>query len=316
MRTLFILLTLALLAPGIAQAAPVSRVVAVVNGEMISSFDLEKIVNSELMSMRIDPKSPANAAQVNEVTKQVLESLVLEKIMAQEAARQGIVLEAAEVDAAVENFIKNSQLSRDEFLKQSERQGISLETLRHRVEMSMLNQQLINRMVLSKVVVTDAEINEYFQQNYQGSGGYQSGNLHIALIIYPAGEDAAAWANKISKGSQSFGEVARQVSIGPNPEGGGDLGFMESADMAPALREAVATLKKGEVSGLFEMSLNKAQAQLLEAGASEQGSSSAPVLDPSTAAQIEQSLREPRLEARFAEYQEQLRKKAIVEIRL
>ena len=116
-------------------------------------------------------------------------------------------------------------------------------------------------------------------------------------------------------GKVGFADAARQVSVGPNAQDGGDMGFMELDDLAPVLRTEVETLKKGQVSGLFDMQLNKAQVWLIDSVAPEAAAQSGDVPDEATAARIEEILRAPRLEARFQEYTEQLRNRALVDIR-
>lgn len=310
--SLVLALALSLFGAGAAQSAPLARIVAVVNGDMITARELDKAVEPELAFKKLDPKNPGDAAQIEALKRQALEAMVNEKILMQEAQKQNLTVSDEMIDQEMERFIADSQLSRDEFLRQLDQQGMSLEAMRNRLRSNIVTQQLIGRMVVNKVVVTEDEITDYYRQH---NGDMPSGQVHVALVIYPAGEDAQAWASRIASGSVSFEDAARRVSVGPNAQEGGDMGFMNLEDLAPALRMEVEALKKGQVSGLFDMQLNKAQVRLLDTSAPEASAEQGGTPDAATAARIEEILRKPRLEARFKEYTEQLRNRALVDIR-
>lgn len=187
--------------------------------------------------------------------------MINQKILMQEAQKRNISVSDDMVDQEMERFIADSQLSRDEFQRQLAQQGLSLDVMRDRLRANIITQQLIGRMVINKVVVTDEEIAAYYREHMLD---LPTGQVHIALIIYPADQDAESWADRIVSGKVGFADAARQVSVGPNAQDGGDMGFMELDDLAPVLRTEVETLKKGQVSGLFDMQLNKAQVWLID----------------------------------------------------
>lgn len=296
-----------------AQTGSVSRIAAVVNGDMITVRDLDKAAAPELEGRKLSPTKAEDVAQIDALKRQMLESMINERILMQEADKLGIKVSDEMVAEELNRFIVESQLSRDEFMRQLSQQGMTQETINDRMRRNIVSQMLIGRMVVNKVVVTDKEITDYYRQHMTDM---PSGQVRVALVIYPAGEDAAGWASRIASGKISFEDVARQVSVGPNPEGGGDLGFMAVEELAPLLRSEVGNLKKGQVSNLFDLQVNKAQVRLVDMNMPEASSLAVTATpDASTANRIEEMLRQPRLEARFKEYTEQLRAKALVDIR-
>ncbi len=289
-------------------AVPVSRIVAVVNGDMITARELDKAVQPELVGQKVDPvKNPEMAA---EIRKAVLDRMINDKILLQEADKEDISVSDADVDAAIDQIIKDSQLDRDVFFKQMEKEGMSEQMFRDRLYVQLVSQRLMGRNVVNKVVVTEDEINDYYRRNM---AGFASGRARVAMLIYPVDADAEKWAADIASGKGSFEDS--DVSIGPNPQGGGDLGFMELADMAPGMMEQVSRMKKGDVSPLLAMNANKVQIALLDFEEAENADHSNAVPDSETAGRIEQILRRPRLQERFEEYTAQLRDKALIDIR-
>ncbi|HJD96643.1 SurA N-terminal domain-containing protein [Mailhella massiliensis] len=312
MRTLFISLACvaSLLSAQPVLSAPVSRIVAVVNGDMITSRELDKAVQLELAAQKVDSaKNPQMAA---EVRKAVLDSMINNKILLQEAEKEKISVSDDEVSAALDQIIKDSRLERDVFFKQMAKDGVTEKAFRENLYVQLVSQRLMARNVVSKVVVTEGEINDYYRKNV---AGFASGRARVGMLVYPADVDAEKWARDIASGKVSFHDAARKVSIGPNAEGGGDLGFMALSDMAPGMLEQISRLKKGEVSPLLNMNATRVQIALLDFEEAENTDQSDAVPDPDTARRIEQILRQPRLQERFQQYTAQLRDKALIDIR-
>lgn len=291
-------------------AVPVSRIAAVVNGDMISARELDKALKAELAEQKLDPQK--NPQLVSEVRKAVLERMINDKILLQEAAREKIEISDSDLDAAIERIVKDSQLDRGTFFQQMAKEGISEKAFRDKLYIQLVSQRLMSRNVMSKVVVTEDEINEYYRRNM---AGFASGRARVAMLIYPADVNAEKWAADIASGKISFRDAVSAVSIGPNAQDGGDLGFMALSDMAPAMMEQVSRMKKGDVSPLLAMNATKAQIALLDFEEDESADHSKAVPDEATAERIEQILRRPRLQERFQQYTVQLRDKALIDIR-
>ncbi|MBR6625340.1 MAG: SurA N-terminal domain-containing protein, partial [Mailhella sp.] len=109
-------------------AAPVSRVVAVVNGDMITSRELERAVKPEFIGQQIDPKKSPEMADM--IRKAVLDRMVNEKILLQQAEKDGIKVSDEQIDKALEALVAESGLSREAFLAKMEKDGLTEKMLR------------------------------------------------------------------------------------------------------------------------------------------------------------------------------------------
>lgn len=297
---------------GTAQAVPLARVAAVVNGDMITERELNRAVAPQLAKDGLDSSNPGDAGEIERIRKQVLENMINERILLQAAQKLGISISDEQVDAAFQGAIHDSQLTEEEFRKQIAAQGLSEDEFKERLRNGLVSQSLVRRMVLNKVVVTRNEIDAYYREH---SGTMPSGRVRIALLIYPSDANAEKWAQSIGNDKNKFMEVAREITVGPNKEGGGDMGFMDVADLAPALRMAVSGLEEGQVSPLVSTQVNMAQICLLERAEGDGEDASIAELDEATRARIEEILAQPRLQARLEDYLRELRSKALVDIR-
>ena len=74
-----------------AQAAQLNKIAAVVNGQVITMFDLQKAALPELGRARLNPNDPKQADKVNVVFRKVLDSMIMDILLEQEAKRLSII---------------------------------------------------------------------------------------------------------------------------------------------------------------------------------------------------------------------------------
>ncbi len=306
-----------LLVPCVGRSAPapepesltVNRVVAVVNGEMISSFDLEMASAPDLMQARIDPRDPKNRDRVQEVMRETLEKMIVDIIVVQEAERMKISASERDVDNELENMAKRAKLSTEELLEQLGRQGMKPEQVRDRLRKRLLQQRLLSNMVGRKVVVSKDEVAKRFAE--LGNEFTLPGEVRFAVLVYAPPAPAEEFAKAIKSGQISFEEAVKRASIGPRRDQGGHLDAMKENEVAPALRPHLEGVQPGQITDIFVMDGMKTQLKLLERIPGRR------LTDLEEAAPyVEEALRTPRLEQRYKDYLDQLRKKAIVDIRL
>src|SRR5258705_13233689 len=109
--------------PPPANAAPVTLgIVAVVNGNIISNYDLDQHV----ALFAVTSGNPVSQETLPEIRLQVLTSLEDQVIELQEAGRHRITVTNAEVDKGVENVAEGNHLSVEQMIASGARAGVSL----------------------------------------------------------------------------------------------------------------------------------------------------------------------------------------------
>lgn len=309
MRFSSLLFILALLVPHAAHAAaPLNSIAAVVNGEMITAFDLQAEMAPEMLRMGLDPKKADNNAKVGDLARRTLDNMINNIILTQEAERLHVTATDSDVEDELRQFMTRARLTPDEFQRQLQIQGLTEKAFRQRIRSSILRKRLLSLMVGRKVVVTKDEVAAYYDQHKDMFKSNQT--VRFAVLVYPPSADAEKLASRVKSGSVNFDKVVREVSVGPKKAEGGDLGMMAWSDLDPAWRDRLLSLKPGEISDLFTVNGLKTQVKLLELSSGE-GQSMEDAQE-----QIEAILREPKLQERFEEYTTQLRKRAMIDIRL
>jgi peptidyl-prolyl cis-trans isomerase C len=115
------------------------------------------------------------------------------------------------------------------------------------MERQMLANEMVQRKIMTKVQVTEEEAKKY----YDAHAPEFAVDLRLRHILSPSEEQARMIRDSLNAGAD-FAALARQHSMDPAGQAGGDLGFMQrGVGTAPLeFEEAAFALKKGEISGV------------------------------------------------------------------
>ncbi len=290
-------------------AAPSAGIAATVNGEMISNLEIDKTVKQFLLSQNIKENSSKYSEMYDQVRAKVLQDMLNAKILFIEAKRQNIAVNDQELKQEIAQRIQSTGKSEKEFYSLLKKQGLSQKEFADKLRLELTSQRLINRNILRKIVVSQGEVLEF----YQSKGGTVNGQVEVALIIYPSVHAALNHGDDLMKDADKFEEVAKTVSVGPNTDLGGNLGVLAMSDLAGPVQFQVQKLKPGEVSNVFSLGEQEAQVMLIRNIGGDVNISD--VMDPAIYDQIENQLRQQKAGSKIAEYLDQLRDKAIINIK-
>ncbi|GFK95805.1 Chaperone SurA [Fundidesulfovibrio magnetotacticus] len=297
-----------------AQQQVVDKIVAQVNGEMITLFDLNERVKNYVTQVERKPFNPSDPI-LRELQERMLKAMIEDILLKQEAVRLKVNISDAEVETRIRELREKGGLSEAQFVQQLRLEGMTRKQFADAIKRDILKKQLLGYMVQRKVVVTDEEIRAYFEQNKSGLR-VQTGQ-RIGLIMLAKPEEAKALRQRIVSGQISFADAARKFSIGPGAEQGGDLGKVDLKDLAPELAQAIRNVPQGGVSEpvmldgkpvLLTMAAPDAPAAAAQASG---GPSYESVRD-----EIQDRLYKEKLEKQFTDYMDKLRAKSVIKINL
>lgn len=232
-----------------------NRIVAIVNNDIITYYELEK----GLKGLNLPSQAAANRS---EIQKQLLFQMIDHKLVDMQVKKLGLQVMAEEIDKAL-NRIKQEQgwNSPEEFNAALAKQGLTEKEFKEKIKDQILRFKLITREIGSKVIISKERIQEYYQKNkdqFQRTEG-----VHLAHILLRTGEDTspeelAAQKKKAQeiwerlKKGEDFAELARTFSQDASAAQGGDLGVFKLTEIDASLREAIAPLKPGEISPVIQ----------------------------------------------------------------
>ncbi|MFW6357178.1 MAG: SurA N-terminal domain-containing protein [bacterium] len=286
----------------------VDRIVAVVNGEIITLYDVRQQSKPFLEKMQQDGAGELKPEQVETAHRNVLNLLIDELLIKQEADKLGLEVTDLEIQNRIRQIKDQNNLTDEQFDNSLIVQGLTREQYEDKLKDEIRKHKLLGYMVRRKVVITDQEIEEFYKKN---ASKFTAGNtVSLKLLLVPVTMDAQDLKKRITNGELTFEEAVQNYSVGPRAEEGGTLGEFEWSDLAEDWKDVLGGLETGDISDPFPFNNHQA---LLKVDARENGEMVA--LD-SVRDEIYDQLHQPQLEKRFSEYVQNLRKKAVIDVRL
>lgn len=241
------------------EAIDADRIVAVVGSEAITLSELRARVQAAVAELQ-HQGTPIPPREVLE--RQMLERMIMDRAQIQAARDMGLSVDDQQLEQALQRIAARNKLSMAEFKAALEKDGIPFNTFREDIRNEILITRLRDREVDSRLVISDAEIDNYLTQ-MAANGGLEE--YQIAHILLRAPESASpeqlqklkAKAESIlarARNGENFAELAASYSDAPDGLKGGNLGW-RSLDRMPGLyADAVRKLAPDQVSDILRSS--------------------------------------------------------------
>ena len=290
------------------------RIVAVVNNDAITLAELQE----SIAMFRQENKQQVSASD-EELGRQFLSRMIDSRLQLQEAERDKIIVDDVELNEEVSERMKRfGAKTTEEFEALVRAQGLTMEAVKKRLRDTLRVSKVVRRKVTLRVSVTDPEIGRYLDEN---RSKLETGLSYHArhILIVPQSDSDAGWeaariradllrAQVVDGGN--FAELARQNSRDASAKDGGDLGSLHRGELSQEIEEQILRLRPGEVSAPYRSQLGYHIFRL----------ESKESLDGETLQRVRQQVREilfrEKYEARMQAWIEEIKRRAIIEVRM
>lgn len=316
-RPLAVAAFLLLMTVAASRAEIVDRVVAVVNDDVITQYELQSTVDLLMARYEQTIRPEDRTRAFAEARRAVLNRLISDLLLRQEARRLGISVRDDEVNNTIQENLRQRKITMDELQQALIKDGTNLERYREATRNDLIKMRIIQREIRPRVSVTSEEIGAYYEAHRDEYEGKLRVRLQMIPLAVPAGADAdvkeaqrakAVAALKRIREGEPFEAVANELSTGPRT--GGDIGFVEKGSLNPAIDEVAFNLKSGEVSDVIETP----QGFYILRALDRRGGGSLTVR--ATRDNVEDRIYREKLEKKYDEWLAERRQKAHIEIRL
>lgn len=182
-----------------------------------------------------------------ELERSFLVQIIDQELALGEAARQKITVTPVEVEAALADYRRDyPDGAFEEMLKE---RSITLEQWRKELEQSLLIEKLARQVVYPDVTVSDEEVVAYYEENKDDFD--RPAQVRARQIVVASQEEGERILGLLRAG-EAFEAVARQHSLSPDSDHGGDLGFFSRGEMPVEFDQVVFTLPLGQISDLVK----------------------------------------------------------------
>jgi peptidyl-prolyl cis-trans isomerase SurA len=234
-------------APSPAQDA--TRIVAVVNGDVISNTDVESRARLFALSAGL----VLTPDVLDRLKHQIVQQLVDEHLRMQAVEKAKIVVPDAEIAAAIKDIEARNNLPPGALREKLAASGVSPLTLIDQIRTQIGWTQFLRKELGDRVQITPAEIaqQQRLEATQTGMPEYRVGEIFIPVEDPSARADAERFAetviNDLRKGAP-FGLVAAQFSQTETALSGGELGWVQPNQLDPAVASLVQQMPIGAVS--------------------------------------------------------------------
>jgi peptidyl-prolyl cis-trans isomerase SurA len=302
-------------APSTSDDRVTDRVLAIVNNDAITLSELQEAIAVYRYENR--DRSNDNSDQL---IQQFLTRMIDSRLQVQEAEREKIVIEEAEIDEELAERIKKMNLKgREEFEAALKAQGIPMAAVRKRVADELRRGRIVSRKVRLRISVTEEEVTQYLEANRAKlETGLSYHAAHI-LIVPETGPDDAAWENariradlirtEVLQGG-NFAELAKQYSRDASARDGGDLGTLKRGELAQDIETQILSLAPGQISAPYRSTLGY-HVFRLESKETLEGEGMARVRT-----QIREILFREKFDTRLDAWLKEIKQRAVIDVRL
>jgi peptidyl-prolyl cis-trans isomerase SurA len=250
------------------RAEIVEQVLVKVNGEIITKTEFEA---RQVAALRDRPElakaSPASLElqrAIAQITPDLILNAVDELLLVQRGRESGYALGDQQFQTIVDGIRKSNNLEDEARFKEALKQeGLTMDDLRRNLERTMLIQQVQRVEIMDKISISEEEARAYYDQHRNEFTSPTEITLREILIEVPtsdrgvnvAQDDAArASAEDVRKrllAGEPFPRLAGEFSAASSKANGGLIGPVHSDELAPQLRDLLASMKVGDITGVL-----------------------------------------------------------------
>ncbi|TFW01816.1 molecular chaperone SurA [Oxalobacteraceae bacterium OM1] len=250
-------------APGTQSTQSASRpqladaIVAVVNSDVITRQELlsrMKEVEARMRQQNI-PVPPRAEFQ-----RQLLERMIIDKAQMHLAADEGIRVDDALLDRAIQGIAEQNKMTVAQLRDQLQREGTSFTRFREEIREEITMQRLREREVDNKLQISESEVDAFLEAQAANAANQQELNLSHILIAVPENASAEQIADRrrraegvlqqIQAGGD-FARIAASYSDASDALKGGEVGWRTQERLPQLFVDAVSNLQPGQVTPIL-----------------------------------------------------------------
>jgi len=302
-----------------AHARVVERIAAVVDDEVLLASEVEERAAPFMAQIASITDKNQRATRAEAVRHEVLDRLIDDQLIFSKAKELKLTVNSEEVDRSIEGIKKDHNLSDEQLRQALTSQGMSMATYRQDVKKQVLRYRVLNMAVGSKISISDHDVRDYYDRNVRKGVASEVRASHIFIAIPDNADTGTAIAKRKqaeellarASGGEDFAKIARESSEdAATRQEGGDLGFFGRDLLPKPIEEVVFAMNVGEIRGPVRAEKGFHIIKLVDKRSKDTKS-----FDDSKA-EIRLQLRQKEYEKQAKTFVADLRRKAMVDLRL
>ncbi|TBR18837.1 hypothetical protein EPO66_01115 [bacterium] len=216
------------------------KIIAIVNADVVTQKDLNDFINFMRIKLSSEYKGRALSDKLDATKKDLVEKLVEDKLILQEAKKSGVKIDNTRIKAKIEDMKKGFSSSL-EFQQALAREGMVEADIENKIREQMLMYNIVEERVRRKIIIHPAEVTEFYNKNTASFNTPEEREV-VSLAV-----DKETLAKEIvdfvKTGKPGLEDAAAKYSITLNK-----LNVARTGELRKDIEEAVFSLKPGELS--------------------------------------------------------------------
>jgi peptidyl-prolyl cis-trans isomerase SurA len=226
-----------------------SMIAAVVNGDVISNVD----IGNRAKLFALSTGMPMAPEVIDRLKPQILRQLIDEKLRIQEAQRLKIVVQDAQIAAAIKDIETRNGMPAGSLRQKLQSDGVSYRALVDQIRTQLAWTEVLRGSLAEQAAITPAEVEEQQKLAAQqvGKMEYRVGEIFIPIDDPANSADAQRFAETVIKelhAGAAFPLVAAQFSQTQSALQGGQVGWVQANQLDPAVERIVSEMPVGAIS--------------------------------------------------------------------
>ena len=229
-------------------------ITAVVNQELVTAAEIDlRLQRARAEAVRSGVRLPPE----DDLRRQIMDSLIDERVIITNARESGMRIDEPEVDRAVQSVAAQNQISMEVLRERLRADGVDYGRFRANLRDQMMIERLREREVYQRIKVSDEDIDGLLAQQRAEANVDPGTNIAQILVTVPEGAGPADVQTRRARAESAlarvsagepFEAVARALSEDGNRERGGEIGRRPSSRLPDAFVEATKSLQPGQVA--------------------------------------------------------------------
>ena len=238
-----------------AQAGVVDRVAAVVDNDVLTLSEIYELGGDYIaQSMSASGGGPA---QRRELELEVLDTLILRRLVSQEMVRLGMDVSEEELGASIADIARRNGMEEGALRREVESQGLPWEAYRDEIRENLRQSKFNSYVIQPRISVNEDELQDAYRRMYASRDQPRVVDLGAIFFKVPPGSEPdviaevlarAEAARDRARGGTEFGVVAAAVDEGGFGANGGRMGSYEEGQLQAEMASVAFALDVGEVS--------------------------------------------------------------------
>jgi parvulin-like peptidyl-prolyl isomerase len=222
-------------------------VLLIINDEEINVKQFKKVLTEQKKIFKVQNFEELKEEELVWIKTRVLDEIIKNTLIMQEITKENISVKQDVVESEFKKVREG--YAEGAFEKTLRLEGISVADWDESIKKKLMINKLIHQQVNSKVLVSDKELQDYYDKNHKEF--HKKEQVKALHIMVESEDEIREIQKKIRNKEKTFQALAVEYSLGPEGAKGGDLGYFESGQM-PEEFDDVFKLKIYKVSDIIK----------------------------------------------------------------